>query len=250
MILITENNQNIIKNNNFKKWFGKSKIVDKKGLPLIVYSGSRTEFNVYDKSKINRIMFGIGFYFTANRSYAAKYGSVRDFYLRIEKPFYTHNFIEWFNKYISKEKVTFVLGYWSKYKNEIQKEMEKQGYDGVISGDFNDPNNVIVAFDSNQIKSINAKEFNLNSNNIYESFKISRDVWNKYTKEEQDIIIYLMDNFKYSDLQSVKSFLTAIKKLTNNNLNKVKVLNLGSIKYNNKTYSYSFDSKGWIELKV
>jgi hypothetical protein len=35
----------------FKAWFNGSKIVDPQGNPLILYHGSHTSFNIFDKSK-------------------------------------------------------------------------------------------------------------------------------------------------------------------------------------------------------
>ena len=55
-------------NDALLKWFGKSKIVDSNGEPLICYHGSNYKFNEFDKSYIglsnDNGYYGRGFYFT------------------------------------------------------------------------------------------------------------------------------------------------------------------------------------------
>jgi len=49
----------------FKKWFGKSKVVDADGKPLVVYHGTVSDFTKFDRQKANpESDFGAGFYFT------------------------------------------------------------------------------------------------------------------------------------------------------------------------------------------
>lgn len=87
---------NIIYSSNFKKWFGDwesgincSKVVDNKGLPLIVHHGSKNEFNEF-KSKYmgsTGTAIGQGYYFTTDKDYAKGFGeNVKSFYLNIRKP--------------------------------------------------------------------------------------------------------------------------------------------------------------------
>lgn len=72
----------------FKKWFGKSKVVGDDKKPLIVYHGTNAEFEVFDYSKIGDTgrLEGAGFYFTNNKSVASGYGSPMEVFLSIEKP--------------------------------------------------------------------------------------------------------------------------------------------------------------------
>ena len=42
----------------FKKWFGDSKVVDKKGNPLVVYHATNSEFNVFDRRKLGDFTSG------------------------------------------------------------------------------------------------------------------------------------------------------------------------------------------------
>ena len=57
---------------NFWNWFGDSKVVDKKGRPLIVYHGTGKEFDTFDYSKIGTFgtSEGLGFYTTENLTIA------------------------------------------------------------------------------------------------------------------------------------------------------------------------------------
>jgi hypothetical protein len=80
-------------NENFYKWFGKSKVVDEKGEPLIVYHGSPAIFKEFNHDLIGKhkgTSEGFGFYFTNNKNVAKGYnkdgGKLYEVYLKIEKP--------------------------------------------------------------------------------------------------------------------------------------------------------------------
>ena len=76
----------------FKEWFGKSKVVDEAGKPLVVYHGSTADFTEFSYKFANRNgqADGRGFYFTDNRSFAEGYqnkdGKLFEVYLSIQKP--------------------------------------------------------------------------------------------------------------------------------------------------------------------
>lgn len=73
---------------NFWKWFGDSKVVDEQGRPLVVYHGTRADFDVFDASKARRTGYSrLGFWFSDNQGAARQYGtSVIPAYLSISKP--------------------------------------------------------------------------------------------------------------------------------------------------------------------
>ena len=85
-----------IHSDNFKRWFGNSKIVDENGNPLVVYHGSNANFTIFDKSKIDIDNLGAGFYFSsediansyANRRTQERGGKENTYavYLKMEKP--------------------------------------------------------------------------------------------------------------------------------------------------------------------
>lgn len=87
-----ESNQSNI-NDNFKKWFGNSKITDG-GKPMICYHGSsESNIKVFDSSKVgynsgNYGHYGYGIYFSSDIKEAKTYGSnIYKCYISIKKPF-------------------------------------------------------------------------------------------------------------------------------------------------------------------
>src|SRR6056297_1772796 len=88
-------NNDITKTNEFKKWFGNSKMVDKKGDPIICYHGTNYDFNKFDNKgrSHDQGYYGDGFYFTfgndkLSEDEASYYGNkILKVYLKVEKPF-------------------------------------------------------------------------------------------------------------------------------------------------------------------
>jgi hypothetical protein len=79
----------------FKKWFGKSKVVDAEGKPKRVYHGTSADFKEFDPKNLGHgnDENGIGFYFTDNPGWTEMYaggegGNVIPVYLKIQKPIY------------------------------------------------------------------------------------------------------------------------------------------------------------------
>lgn len=77
---------------NFYKWFGDSKVVDSQGRPLVVYHGTKAQFEEFAGEKIGQsgTSEGVGFYFTNDRNIAAGYGDVMSVYLKLEHPVYAY----------------------------------------------------------------------------------------------------------------------------------------------------------------
>ncbi len=138
---------------NFKKWFGDSKVVDKNNNPLIVYHGTKDNFST----------FKIPAWFTPNKKFAdlfssewsqdstrSKSSKIISVYLKIENPYYTD---DW--------SVTEPMDM------KIFNKIKENGHDGVI---FQNGDEVeYIVFHPSQIKSVeNNGEFNSNSENIYE----------------------------------------------------------------------------------
>jgi len=169
-------------NDNFWKWFGKSKVVDNSGNPLVVYHGTNTDFNTFDKSFINSHekrgdFLGEGFYFHKKKEIAANYGNnIIACYLRIENPLIINseddakNFRERFGfidfkgiKLPRYFKNTDLTNTSPKYISEKVKEF---GYDGLIDNLYGQ----YAVFEPNQIKSVDNKgAWSTSSDNIYES---------------------------------------------------------------------------------
>lgn len=163
--------------NNFKKWFGdweqsnsnSSKVVDKKGAPLIVYHGTDAEskdglppfsvFNVEGKNNgVTQDTSGTGAWFHSNRKAAHSYGEyIYSVYLNIRNPYIYDA------KGKDKKKI-------AKIKDQIVRDVRAgkygEGYDGVIFRNIEDVKHyfdfqsseeavgdVYVVFDRRQIKS-------------------------------------------------------------------------------------------------
>lgn len=125
--LVEQSSLNDIKlNNNFYKWFGDSKVVDKNGKPMICYHGTKKggfdEFNpkIGYKGK-SKQQVDLGSHFSIDKEYSAIYAGnkktsrIYECFLRIENPLYT-NQIFWredneveFLKYLSFITKTFNL---------------------------------------------------------------------------------------------------------------------------------------------
>jgi hypothetical protein len=83
-------------NKNFWEWFGKSVIVDKNGNPKVCYHGTPRKFDTFRTDLIGSGndpgYYGKGFYFTHDEKYgefeASYYGDVMKVFLKVEKPFY------------------------------------------------------------------------------------------------------------------------------------------------------------------
>lgn len=100
---------------NFKQWFGNSKMVDENGQPKVFYHGvgRAGKFDTFNKDLIsassgNHGHFGVGFYFTDENKTAKGFseffggtGDVMSVYLKMENPFYVNeeNLIELGEKY-------------------------------------------------------------------------------------------------------------------------------------------------------
>lgn len=177
---------------NFYKWFGNSKVVDNEGKPLVVYHGSKTQFDKFDINKIGTVTdtgsYGSGFYFTRDYNLAKIFieqnGIIYNVYLNIKNPlvFNTENdipIIKMVNDAIDKE-----------YSNNFSKYVKNKGYDGIISKLDTQP--LFVIYYPNQIKSVNNKgTFNLNIDNINEGhtgtpYNISLQNRLKYAKSYRD----------------------------------------------------------------
>lgn len=72
----------LIEAEDFAAWFGRSKVVDEAGQPLIVWHGTSEKFDVFDMGQARD---GAHF-FSASASHAAYFGDARGYYVKIENP--------------------------------------------------------------------------------------------------------------------------------------------------------------------
>lgn len=170
---------------NFYKWFGDSKVVDEQGRPLVVYHGSKSVFDTFDINMIGAgagSALGDGFYFTKDKLTASEYGAdIMSVYLNIRNPLvfdYT-NALDYLRK-VFKIKQSEIDG-WKKYyasgadttsyvvnrlfrEYDLTEKAKSLGFDGVLF----DSGDEIVAFEPNQIKSVNNRgTYDSRTPNIY-----------------------------------------------------------------------------------
>ena len=158
---------------DFKKWFGKSKVVDKQGKPLIVYHGSAPEGNEAALAKalgvkyegrggflspIKNDKYTVGRFFSSNSDVAKAYGpEVHEAYLKMEKPFVVDAKGEYYNDIpVPKEMRSWMVGDKAETDN-IAEWAYKHGYDGVIVKNVLEPKKPIdnthdyIVFNAKQI---------------------------------------------------------------------------------------------------
>ena len=145
----------------FKKWFGDSKVVDAGGKPLVVYHGTASDFSAFAEEKLGvntRDEEGeLGFFFTAKPFLSDSYAEIASkggwskktkggapvvypVYLSIKNP----------KRYETASSFYRDAEQFKGRLNEWRKELEDQGFDGVIvRGDFEE----VIAFRPTQIKS-------------------------------------------------------------------------------------------------
>jgi hypothetical protein len=247
-----------IENNNFKNWFGKSKIVDEQGNPLVVYHGTRKDFDVFGKD-IEKVGFSNKhrlWYFTKDVNMANSFaggseeafknmkstGSIMPVYLSLQNP-----------KILEKteDNIDAIedIGYWA--SDEQLDYFLSQGYDGIMLDDMSQ----IIVFDPIKIKSAsgNNGEFNPNNPNINESFN-SFSITDKYkedllsshdgfnTREDAEEHLDSLLNWNYKNLPN-EIYLYRI--LFINDKNDLNISNLG---HHWTLYYDNIDDDDWIDM--
>ena len=193
-------------NDNFWNWFNGSKIVDKKGNPLVCYHETNVDFDTFDISKQSHAAnLGYGFYFSSEPFWSklnvdTKYK--KECYLKIKNPFnatkrYTIEEVKFLfddevyndiiknsdikGKYtlynLFSDTVCYLAFESEKYSKTDDKEwykmfynnFQKAGYDGIKRYNSDYGMYEYVVFNPNQIKSIHNKgNWSSASNNINE----------------------------------------------------------------------------------
>ena len=129
-------------NDNFKNWFGDSKVVNQDGSPLVCYHGTNTDIKAFD----NQYSAQGVFWFTSNKAeiLSGEAGALSSSKI--------------IPVYLSAKK----LADWDLYDKLSLGEIDHMGYDGIKLG-----NNYVI-FEPEQIKSIyNKGTWNPSSKNIF-----------------------------------------------------------------------------------
>lgn len=169
-----------VKSDNFKKWFGDwekapeqaSKVVDESGEPLVVYHGTRQDFNEFSKSKSgdNYKFVKKGQFFTDNPEEASFYTELKDYDNNIRKGEYPNIkpvFLTMKNPIVREIKGN-ATNYLDRNLNIFFKNAKAGKNDGIIVKGDDGTGNVYVTINPNQIKSAtgNSGAFSKATNDI------------------------------------------------------------------------------------
>jgi len=154
----------------FKEWFGDSKIVDKKGDPLIVYHGTPNKFNAFNNRFVRD---SLGFHFGLTKRQASgrlgrrkEKGGVMEVYVSVKNPLELKDRGGWTRDVVIREindktGLNIPENLSEKYNSPkrdqiIVDALKSKGYDGIIYenvGEGKEGDRAVIAFDPTQIKS-------------------------------------------------------------------------------------------------
>jgi hypothetical protein len=155
-----------VKSNAFKRWFGESKIVDPEGNPLVVYHGSKDDFDQFDPKMVGASdagLVGKGYYFTYNPEEASGYAlnetfgrdsgsgpNVLPVYVSLKNPFVITHGVLPDGRNIRDVHAGPIN---SKGGAEVRKLAEEAGHDGIIFASREGEVRHVIAWEPTQIKS-------------------------------------------------------------------------------------------------
>jgi DNA polymerase III sliding clamp (beta) subunit (PCNA family) len=166
---LTPQQYKLVRTPEFKAWFGdwendpenSSKIVDYNGEPFIVYHGTKNNFSVFDKNKINsNYKQSIGFHFThsydhAKDIYAKDNGYVKDVFLNIRNPLLLES------KFGSGDEAEETI---DNNRNALKQKLSEGNFDGIIAKGANYTKSFVV-FNPDQIKLADGTNTTFDGNN-------------------------------------------------------------------------------------
>lgn len=150
--------QEVTDNPNFKNWFGESKVIDQEGKPLIVYHGTKAEFDSFDPATVKN---GRGFWFAGGDDVASRFAAAH----RAGDPEAGQNIIPVYlrmnNPYIHNPDLKMTM-------DNIFNAAREGGHDGIIFTGKAGSKGAFVVFDNKQIKSAigNSGLFDPNSSSL------------------------------------------------------------------------------------
>ncbi|MDD3337216.1 MAG: hypothetical protein PHI98_17205, partial [Eubacteriales bacterium] len=136
----------------FKRWFGKSKVVNEDGTPRVVYHGTGNEFNAFDQARIGENYWQSrrgGFFFTSDKHSAENYAAIHDkngkggrvieAYIKMERPL----------KMDAPNGLT-PSDYYDMHSGEIVNELNRTVYDDDFINEINVYDGLIIQQDKTQ----------------------------------------------------------------------------------------------------
>lgn len=202
---------------NFYKWFGDSKVVDKKGRPLVMHHGTKTEFEEFYRSS------DIGFHFGSKGAARIKAGRgkqavVYNVYLKIQNPLkFDRDLGNWDaakDSYLATELLNMGIitqeqfnglrynfgSYGSSNAILLRNALKEKGFDGIEYPNYYEDTGKIsyIAFEPTQIKSVNNRgTFDIANPNIYYQSELSAAMnQRKKAAEDKNIIVDKLKNIK------------------------------------------------------
>ena len=183
-----EQNATVVDTPEFKNWFGDSKVVDEQGRPLVVYHGTKTDFEQYDPKKAGASddgLAGKAFYFTYNPEEASSYAeretfgagdapNVQPVYISLRNPFVITQGVLPDGRTL--KELHGGIGVNAKGGAALRKLAADGGHDGVIWVSRDGSVRHVAAFHPEQIKSAigNRGAFDPNDPNILNQFAALR----------------------------------------------------------------------------
>ena len=146
---------------NFVAWFGDSKVVDEQGRPLVVYHGTKGNFDTFDAAKQGASDFGAsgrGFYFSEDAGTAGAYATlapsdgapnVMPVYLAISNPL----------------ELGALLPQNEEQSRLLTDRAKAAGHDGIVMRGADGVIDEVIAFNPSQIKSATANAGNFDPSN-------------------------------------------------------------------------------------
>ena len=214
-----------INTDNFRSWFGNSKIVDSTGKPMTVYHGTAEQFEVFRKQKANdklgrNLGLGLGkdkFYLTTERAAGEAFAKSAESLGRGKSPQVMELYVSVQNPITQSEYESRLSQKYQQYEHSdprqpgydyrqrdraiaaLDKEIKAEGYDGI----WDQESGQIAVFNSTQIKSIyNGGEWSKNNPNILHQMSL----------KEQQLQIVQNNNPMHDDIhtgiRSVNDILT------------------------------------------
>jgi len=172
-----QNNDPLKLNQNFKTWFGNSKVVDANGKPLVVYHGTNQDFGEFSHDSLGSEndygFMGAGFYFMNDPEWGSGYAeiagektggaNVLPVYLKMENPLEIRSYEEL--PVVPKTKTDTVSGVYDKEEAlELTNILKQKGHDGVILHAKHGVEEYVV-FEPTQIKSATGNNWEFNPSN-------------------------------------------------------------------------------------
>lgn len=199
----------------FKKWFGKSKVVDADGKPLVVYHGTTANFESFDnkyfgKGKGSSYKGKGNFFFTDAPLLASDYAKAQDY----EMDYYgaSPNVIPAYLNFLNPLTVDAKGMGFGAVNEKAVLDAKKNGNDGVIiknvldrAGDYDKLATTFIAFEPNQIKSAIGNNGNFDGNNNDIRFSRQGNItpeWGAPEASKIDSLIYTLQD-KHIDLKRV-----------------------------------------------